>query len=161
MTDSSTLYEKDFYQWIQNHIKLLREGKLAEIDTELLIDELESMARRDQHELLSHLKILLAHLLKWQFQLKHLEVIWQNFQGQSWKSTIVEQRDQILSQLEMSPSLKPQLEMLLLKAYPKSVAIAIRETGLPNTTFPVTCPYTIQELLDEDFYPNFSSDSDA
>ncbi len=37
--ESDTLYEKDFYGWIYHHIDLLRQGKLAEIDTELLIEE--------------------------------------------------------------------------------------------------------------------------
>lgn len=74
------------------------------IDVELLIDELESMAKRDRHELVSHLIILIAHLLKWQFQLKQLAE--QTFQGSSWRASIIEQRMYIERQLELSPSLK-------------------------------------------------------
>jgi len=33
------------------------------------------------------------------------------------------------------------------------VKIALHETQLPATTFPTVCPYSIEEFLDEDFYP--------
>jgi hypothetical protein len=63
-------YEQDFHQWIEHHLTLLRAGRLNEIDVEHLIEELEGMAGRDRNELVSQLKILIAHLLKWQFQLQ-------------------------------------------------------------------------------------------
>jgi hypothetical protein len=40
----TSLYDKDFYQWIQQNISLLRQGKLAEIDTDILIDESVSLS---------------------------------------------------------------------------------------------------------------------
>jgi len=150
---TKTLYEKDFYHWIQHHIDLLKQGKFAEIDVELLIDELESMVKRDRHELVSHLIILIAHLLKWQFQLKQLTEQWQTFQGSSWRASIIEQRMQIERQLELSPSLKPYLTEAISQAYPKAVKIATQETGLPKTTFPESCPYQLEQLLDDNFYP--------
>lgn len=136
------LYEKDFYQWIQQNIQLLRQGRLAEIDTEILIDELENMAKSSQRELVSHLIILLAHLLKWQ-----------HFQGKSWRATIDEQRIQIQAQLEESPSLTNYLAEAIDKAYPKAIKLAVKETLLPPSHFPAGCPYTLAQLLDEDFYP--------
>ncbi len=60
------------------------------------------MAKRDRRELLSRIVILLAHLLKWQYQPAH--------RSNSWRGSIVEQRYQIEKQLEDSPSLKNQLE---------------------------------------------------
>lgn len=61
-------YEQDFYAWIQHNIALLKQSKFNEVDIDILIDELESMAKRDKRELTSCLMILIAHLLKWQFQ---------------------------------------------------------------------------------------------
>ena len=49
--DLNREYDQDFYQWIENHITLLREGRLSEIDTDHLIEELEGMTRRDRDEL--------------------------------------------------------------------------------------------------------------
>jgi len=150
---NTPLYEHDFYAWIQHHIELLKQGRLAEIDRDILIDELDSMAKRDKRELISHLIILLAHLLKWSFQLKQLSDIYKNFQGNSWKATIIEQRMQIAEQLEMSPSLKPYLSEAWQKAYPKAVDLVHKETGLPQSAFPEICPYTLEQLLDDNFYP--------
>jgi hypothetical protein len=30
---------------------------------------------------------------------------------------------------------------------------AARETDLPETRFPVTCPWTIEQIMDPDFWP--------
>jgi hypothetical protein len=145
MNQATTLYDQDFYGWIQHHIALLRQGRWAEIDTEILIEELDSMARRDRHELVSHLIILIAHLLKWQYQAEH--------RSRSWRSSIIEQRKQVIRQLKLSPSLKPFLMDAIQEAYPDGVDIAMKETRLPKSTFPNTCPYTLEQLFDDEYYP--------
>lgn len=150
---TSTLYDKDFYAWIYHNIELVKAKKWDDIDTDILIDELESMAKRDRHELVSHLMILIAHLLKWQFQFKQLSKKWQEFDGKSWQRSITEQRIQIQEQLKMSPSLKSYFNEAIDKAYPNALKMAIKETKLSQTTFPDTCPYSIEQLLDDDFYP--------
>lgn len=146
-------YEQDFHQWIEHHITLLRDGRLNEIDVEHLIEELEGMAGRDRNELVSRLKILIAHLLKWQFQLQQLSERWKEFDGRSWQRSIIEQRSEIADQLENIPSLKNNLNELIALAYPKAVKLSVKETKLPSSTFPRDCPYTIEQLLNDDFYP--------
>jgi hypothetical protein len=148
-----SLYDKDFYGWIYHNIELIRLGQWEAIDKTLLIEELESMAKRDKHELTSQLIILIAHLLKWQFQLKQLSQTWIAFEGKSWKRSIDEQRKQIQRQLNMSPSLKPYLLQAVAESYEDAVALASKETQLAITMFPPLCPYAIEQLLDEDFYP--------
>jgi hypothetical protein len=146
-------YDQDFHQWIEHHINLLREGRLSEIDTDHLIEELEGIARRDRDELVSRLVILIAHLLKWQFQLNQLSERWQEFDGRSWRRSIIEQRNEILRQLRNQPSLKSYLSNAVIEAYPDAVTIARQETKLALSIFPKECPYSIEQLLDEDFYP--------
>lgn len=153
MNDLQLEYEQDFHRWIERHIELLRTGNIAELDREHLIEELEGMANRDKNALVSHLKILLMHLLKWQFQLSEFKERWSEFTGKSWRNTILEQRSEIHDQLESIPSLKNQLADLVVKAYPKAVNLAVMETGLPRKTFPLDCPYSVKQLLDDDFYP--------
>lgn len=146
-------YEKDFHQWIEQHIQILRENRFNELDVDHLIDELEGMAGRDRNELVSRLKILIAHLLKWQFQLKQLNELWEKFKGSSWRQSIIEQRSQIADLLENILSLKRNLHDAVMIAYPKAVNLTVDETGLSKTTFPHECPYTIEQLLDKAFYP--------
>ncbi len=150
----TTQYEKDFYAWLEHNIKLLRQRKIAEIDIENLIEELESMGKRDKREMVSRVIVLISHLLKWQYQLKQLTELWQTHQGGSWNASITEQRIQLHKQLQDSPSLKSYLPIAVTEAYPDAIKLAIKETRLPLSTFPKTCPYTIEQLLDQDFYPS-------
>lgn len=138
------LYDHDFNLWIQRHILLLKEARFSEIDTTHLIEELEDMAKSDARELVSRLIILIAHLLKWQHQ--------PEIQGNSWLSSIIEQRAQILFLLEELPSFNNKMSEAIHKAYPKAREVAVKETGL--SAFPEQCPYNEKQLLDEDFYPD-------
>jgi hypothetical protein len=142
-------YEKDFHSWIYKNIDLLRQGRLADVNIDILIDELDSMAKRDKRELMSHFMVLIAHLLKWEFQPLQ--------RSSSWRGSIREQRIKITEQLEESPSLNNQLTISVEKAYPKALLLAIEETRLHPKNFPQTCPYSIEQLLDDDFYPDFQS----
>jgi hypothetical protein len=146
-------YESDFYAWLDHNIMLLKERRLAEVDVDNLIEELVDMGREKRGELVSRFMVLIAHLLKWQFQLQQLSSRWQEFEGRSWRKTIIEQRLQIENQLEDNPSLKPYLDEAVNKAYPKAVRFAIKETGLKKSNFPNECPYTTEQLLDYNFYP--------
>jgi hypothetical protein len=146
-------YDQNFHQWIEHHIALIREGRFNEIDTDHLIEELEDMARRDRDELVSRLVVLIAHLLKWQFQLDQLSDRWKEFDGRSWRRSIIEQRHEILRQLRNKPSLKSYLPDAIIEAYPDALESAIEETNLPESTFPQTCPYLLEQLVDKKFYP--------
>ena len=73
-----------------------------------------------------------------------------------WFLSLCEQHIRIHDQLEDSLSLKNYLDVSIEKAYPAALRIAHQETGLAVSVFPVNCPYSINELLDEDFYPSES-----
>jgi len=139
------LYDRDFYEWTQKNAQLLREGRLSEIDLENLIEELESMGRSEKRAFVNRLAVLIAHLLKWQYQ--------PDLRAKSWRSTIKEQRMQVADLLEDNPSFKPFLNDMFLKAYKKAVVIAEKETGLEEETFPVPCPYELEEIMDTTFFP--------
>lgn len=138
-------YEQDFYAWIYHNAQLLRQGKLAEIDVDNITEELESMGKSQQHALINRLAVLLMHLLKWQFQSAR--------RSRSWELAIIEQRQEIVDLFEESLSLKPNIEAKLAKAYNKAVIKAERETGIRYTDFPSICPYTLEQVLNDNFYP--------
>ena len=35
----------------------------------------------------------------------------------------------------------------------KGVMLAVRETGLSKTVFPVACPFAVEQLLSEEYWP--------
>jgi len=146
MNDLTIEYQEDFYSWLCHNIRLLREGRLSEADVENIAEELDGMSKSQQRELISRLKILFAHLLKWQFQ--------PDRRSNSWKGTIIEQRSQIRQLLKISPSLKNRIDEKISDAYEDAVEYASLETGIPESDFPQTCPYFFEQAMDKNFYPD-------
>ena len=139
------LYEKDYSAWIEGQMALLRHGKVQDLDTLHLLEELEAMGRRERNDLVSRLIILIAHLLKWRYQPEH--------RTSSWRGSIVEQRVQVIRELRLSPSLNPFFPQAIEQAYPDALRIATQETGIKETMFPGKCPFNERELLDEGYWP--------
>ncbi|MBS9440848.1 DUF29 domain-containing protein [Photorhabdus heterorhabditis] len=141
----TTRYDSDFYGWTQEQAGLLRSGNLSQLDTENLLEEIESMGNSQRNELESRLELLFLHLLKWQFQSER--------QGRSWKLTIEEQRRKIARRFKRSPSLKSELSEMLFDAYGDAMIAAERETNIRRRVFPETCPWTFEQIMDENFWP--------
>ncbi|OQW90892.1 MAG: hypothetical protein BWK78_05970 [Thiotrichaceae bacterium IS1] len=146
MNSPNLEYQRDFCRWIAQNVQWLRQGRFAEMDALNIAEELESMSISYHHALINRLKILLMHLLQWQFQPAK--------RTRSWKRTIIEQRQRIQQLLEGSPSLQYQISEKLTKAYQYAVPLAACETGLPKSTFPNQCQFTLEQILNEDFYPD-------
>ncbi|MFP4247185.1 MAG: DUF29 domain-containing protein [Halochromatium sp.] len=150
----STLYDLDYPTWAAKTAELLRQGRFSELDLDHLVEELDDMGKSQRHELVSRLRILLAHLLKWQFQYRQLSERWAEYEGKSWRNTLIEQRLALGYLLDEYPGLKGKLNEAVNKAYPQAIELAARESELPVKTFPATCPYTQAQILDPDFYPD-------
>ena len=142
---SATLHDQDFHAWTIQQANLLKAGKLHEIDLDNLIEEIESMGSSERNQLQNRLKVLIGHLLKWQFQ--------PAYRSRSWNATIEEQRLSVIGLIEDNPSLKSILDERIAKAYPQGVLLAVKETNLDKKTFPPSCPYSTKELFDVGFYP--------
>ncbi len=142
-------YDRDFYGWTQEQAALLRTGQLAELDTEHLIEEIESMGRSERRQMTHRLELLLMHLLKWHYQPERREI-----DGKSWLRTIREQRRKIPKLIRDNPSLKSLLDECIKDAYEDARFAASDETGLLASIFPELCPYTLEQILDLEFLPN-------
>jgi len=145
MPAKSPLYDRDFYAWSREQAELLRAGKLADADIEHIAEEIDSMGRTEKRELISRLTVLLLHLLKWRHQ--------PGKRGPSWEASVRVQRYGVEDHLDDNPSLKPLLQQALASAYRKATLEAVAETGLPSATFPEACPWTVEQVLDDGFWP--------
>lgn len=142
-------YEEDFVLWLETQAELLRQGRVRELDLENLAEEVEAIGRSDKREVQNRLAVLLAHLLKYQFQ--------ETKRSRSWLSTIDEQRRQLELVFRDSPSLlKSYAPTVFADSYRYARRRASSETRLSLETFPETCPYTLTQTLDEDFLPEGS-----
>ncbi|HYN78888.1 MAG TPA: DUF29 domain-containing protein [Lamprocystis sp. (in: g-proteobacteria)] len=134
----------DLYAWSIESAARLRGGRVAEVDLGRVAEELEDMGKRQKQALGSHLKVLMRHLLKWHYQ--------PGFRGVSWRLSITNARDEIAELLEDSPSLAPRLAEIRARRYPSARARAALETGLPIELFPTECPFSVEQLLDPDYW---------
>jgi hypothetical protein len=141
---SPSLYERDFYAWALDQAAHLRAGRLAALDLENLAEEIEGLARAEARELRSRYATLLMHLLKWEFQ--------PDQRSTNWAGTIARERVEIEDHLDDNPSLKPCQPELFAKAYRSACTGAAAETKLPLSRFPATCPYTLEQAMDEAFW---------
>jgi uncharacterized protein DUF29 len=139
------LYDRDLFEWAVRNAELLRAGRLEEADIDHIAEEIETMAGSQRRELRSRLRVLIAHLLKWQFQ--------PGFRGPSWRKTIRTQRVALGDLLQEAPSLRYQLQESWPEVYERAVADAEDDTGLSKSSFPETSPFSLDQILDYDFYP--------
>jgi hypothetical protein len=142
-------YDKDINAWAQEQARLLRAGRFEMLDIEHIAGEIEDVGKSEQRELASRMAVLLAHLLKWQYQPER--------RGASWEKTIKAQRKEIAYALDESPSLAPKLQepRWLDMVWARAVAQAVGETGLD--CFPEECPWAIQgEVLAQSWLPEAS-----
>ncbi len=131
------LYEQDYSQWAETMADLLASGNFTELDIENLVEEVRDLSKRERDRLLSSLRLIVHHLLKWDYQ--------PHRRSRSWLGTIQRERANINLYLEDSPSLKRYLvDESLIKVYSTAKIDAFKETGLD---FPATCPYRIDEVL--------------
>jgi hypothetical protein len=142
----ATRYEHDIVAWANEQAALLRAGKLAALDLGNLAEEIEDVGKSEQRELAKRMAVLLAHLLKWEFQLER--------RGASWQRTIREQRRAILERIARTPSLQPMLldSSWQREIWADAVASAAAETGLH--ALPDSCPWPPERILDPDFFPD-------
>ena len=145
MSAKTTLYDRDFYAWSREQAELLRAGELARADLEHIAEEIESMGNTEKRELVSRLTVLLLHLLKRRFQPEG--------QGNSWRLSIANARDEITDLLDDNPSLKSQLDGVVRSAYRYARRKAAIETGLGEDAFPAGSPWPFERAMDSDFWP--------
>jgi hypothetical protein len=139
------LYDDDFYAWANEQAALLRCGKLADADIEHIAEEIESMGKTEKRELVNRLAVLLLHLLKWQYQPKR--------RGSSWEATIKIQRRDLAAHLTDNPSLTAKFPEAMAQAYGNAIIAAADETAMPEATFPTDCPWSFEQIMDPDFWP--------
>ena len=93
----ANLYDRDMYRWTRQQARLLRAGRMSELDLENLAEEIQSLGNSEESGIECRLQVLLSHLLKWQVQ--------SGRRKGGWRGTIVEQRYRLQRRLRRSPSL--------------------------------------------------------
>lgn len=142
--------DMDYEAWLVQQAAHLRAHRFHDLDCEAIAEELEDMGRSEQRAVEGHLKNLLLHLLKWSRQAKR--------RSGSWRDSIDSARDAITDLLDDSPSLRPRLPEFVERQYPRARRSAANQTGLVETDFPPKSPFTLDQVLDHEFFPDTAED---
>ena len=151
MSDTQTkappnpLYETDLFAWTREQARLLRERRFDDLDLGNLVDEVEGVGASEEREIRNRLRGLIAHLLKWKYQAGR--------RGNSWRKTIREHRQALADIIKTSPSLRPYLLHAIGGAHAGATVDASEETGLAAGIFPEECPFSVDQVLDSNFFP--------
>ncbi|MGK7892430.1 MAG: DUF29 domain-containing protein [Xenococcus sp. (in: cyanobacteria)] len=128
---SKTLYDSDFALWIEDTVKKLKAKNIEDLDWENLIEEVESLGKRDKRELKSRLITLFEHLLK----CIYVPVL-DCYRG--WEVTISRTQQELTQILEDSPSLRNYLVQVRDECYQKALKNMQIEY---DTKFPDISPF--------------------
>ena len=140
-----SLYERDFYLWLEQQASRLREGRLDEIDVANLLEEIEDMGRSEKRAIESNLVVLLTHLLKYRSQ--------PDQRSSSWRGSIVEHRRRMRKLIKESPSLLAIARGMFSECYADSCEQAAAESGLSPDSFPAEPPFSLEQILDPKYLP--------
>ena len=143
-----TKYETDVVAWAHEQAGLIRAGRFELLDLENIAEEIEDVGKSEQRELASRMAVLLAHLLKWQYQPQK--------RTSSWTLTIKEQRRLVIRRIQKTLSLRIVLEDTewVDDIWLDSKTLAEKQTGLDIGIFPEICPWNLPNVLEESWLPD-------
>ena len=144
-------YEDDFYAWTQYQAEVLRSLHVSDnrFDRDHVAEEIEDLGKSERDVLRSQIRRIIEHLLK----LAYSPADPSRF---DWMETIDDAR-QTLSD-KISPTLRRDAEGVLDKLFAEArrrAARGLRRYGETDAAdaLPQTCPYSIDEICQEDWYP--------
>lgn len=145
MARNTTGYEQDFFAWTVEQARLLRDGDMSRLDVVNIAEEIESLGRRDRRELVDRIEKLLVELLRWRLDA--------GARCGKWQAEILHRRFEIDQIIEDSASLRKFAAGRLGKAYTDARQRLIETLGLLQPDYPPQCPFTLDQVLAEDFLP--------
>jgi Domain of unknown function DUF29 len=143
VTNLKQIYDIDAHLWLLETIELLKQKKFNELDLENLIEELESLTRKDKNTVKSLLEQIIRHLLLLQYWSEESDIT-----SHHWSAEIYSFRNQLKD--ELTTNLKKYLQEERLNIYQKALGYVQRKTKF-KVNFPTECPYTLEQLLDENY----------
>ncbi|MBD2395630.1 DUF29 domain-containing protein [Cyanobacterium aponinum FACHB-4101] len=149
LTENQTnLYDTDYNLWVLETVKKLENRDVDSLDWDNLIEEVLDLSKRDKKKIESLLIKLIEHLLILQY--------WQSERDRNkghWEREILSFQQQILRELEDSPSLNNYLNTKFPDCYQKGRKLASKHSQLSLNTFPEKPIAPLEQILDENWLP--------
>lgn len=145
--ETKQLYEQDYMLWIEATTNQLKSKDFEHLDLEHLIEEVESLGIEQRHKVDSYLRQLLLHLLIYQYWTQE-----KVYCVRGWRGEITNFRNELETLFESRTLYNYFLEKLE-SIYLKARRQAMIKTELPAQTFPEKCPYTPEDIMNFNFFP--------
>ena len=144
-------YDDDFYAWTQYQAEVLRSLRTRDnrFDREHVAAEIEDLGKSERNEVRSEVRRILEHFLK----LAHSPAADPRI---GWMRSIVDAREAVEDRL--TATLRRDVEVSLPRLYRgarKQAELSLREykEDTAAAALPATCPYSLDQILAEDWYP--------
>jgi len=150
-------YDDDFFAWTQYQAEVLRSMPAPDnrFDRENVAEEIETVGRNERDAVRSEVRRILEHFLK----LEHSPAI---DPRSDWMVSIANARAELEEKL--SAALRQDVEAALPRLYERAKSVAragLIKYGESNAAvkFPAACPYTLDQILADDWYPELPGDA--
>ncbi|MGK7896928.1 MAG: DUF29 domain-containing protein [Xenococcus sp. (in: cyanobacteria)] len=143
LIEKKSLYEQDYYLWLDKTVEDLSQQNYQTIDWKNLLEEVKCLGKSEQRALRSYLTRLLEHLLK-----RCYVNLPECYRG--WEREIRNFRNEIEEILIDSPSLKKYL--LKVQATCHQKALRNIKEDYPNADLPTAFPFEIENLLTKKYW---------
>jgi hypothetical protein len=137
-------YDTDFYAWTQAQAAALRAKDWPALDLENLAEEIESVGQRDRDAIESQLVRVLLHLLKLTYDPATRP-------RRGWRVTVADAREKVARKARGGLQHHPAAYLPVAYRYARRKAALATERPLAD--FPEACLWTIDQVLDEEFWP--------
>jgi hypothetical protein len=151
-------YDDDFYAWTQYQAEVLRSMQTRDnrFDREHVAVEIEDLGKSERHAVESQISRIIEHSLKIAYSPAEEP-------RYGWMSSIADAR-RILRQ-KLTPTLRRHAEGVLAELYAdgrEAADLAFRARGEHDAAaaLPPVCPYTLDQVLSRDWYPQPAGDKE-
>ncbi len=145
ITNLKQLYEIDDSLWLEETIELLKHKQFNLLDLDNLIEELDDLGKEKKNAVESLLEQVIRHLLLLQYWTNEAQI-----NAPHWRAEIRSFRGQLDRRL--TTNLTNHLRFRLPKIYHYALGYVQEKTSF-SVNFPPQCPYTLEQLLDENWLP--------
>lgn len=142
MKTQKTLYDQDYYVWLNQNIEALQNNNFSEIDIPNLIEELRDKVREERNEIFFGTQDIIYDLLK-------TSILSDRDISRQEVSETLDAQQTLSRCLYESPSLNEYMEIRLEEAYEQARLSVQYVLGKTSSDFPKKCPYTIEQILNK------------
>lgn len=147
------MYEHQYYDWLMLQVRLLTNGRTSDADFKHIAEELENMGNEAEAALTSFIRQAMVHLCKLEFSRD------QN-PANHWRVEIANFRAEIDDRIVNRFTNEAKLAEIYTKAWkkvPNILAQSLTEDEFEK--LPVLCPYSMEQIRNEEFFPTSISEN--